>query len=68
MFNAVDNLMKRLVGHEENRHSSSTINELFDLHNQVFPENKETGRTCGSCRARVYSRLKMWWESQGGKI
>lgn len=40
----------------------SDVKELFFLHNDRFLP-RETGTSCGGCRARVYNRMKKHWES-----
>jgi hypothetical protein len=67
-FKRVDNLMQQLVGKENRRQSSQTISELFNLHNEMFPHNKQTAKSCAGCRNRVYRRLKDWWINNGGVI
>jgi hypothetical protein len=32
--------------------------ELFNINNELFPDIKEFGTGCASCRARVFNRLK----------
>lgn len=66
LFNQVDTLMKSLVGKENHNHNSSVITELFTLHNRVYMDKPEYSKSCSGCRARVYQRLKSWWESNGG--
>lgn len=36
------------------------LKEMFALYNTIFVR-KEHGTTCGSCVARVYKYLKMWY-------
>jgi hypothetical protein len=66
IFEKVDSLMQQLVGKENHRHQSHVIRQLFNLHNEVFPNQLEYSVGCGSCRKRVYTRLKDWWLKQGG--
>lgn len=33
------------------------IKQLFDLHNHFYPNQKDYGMACGSCRARVYNKM-----------
>lgn len=35
--------------------------EIFNTHNQVFPDKPENSRSCSGCRARVWNRLKTWY-------
>ncbi len=66
-FAEVDAMMQNLVGKENHRHDAQTIRELFNLHNRVFPHTLEYSVSCSGCRARVYNRLKEWWNERGGK-
>ena len=61
LFNRVDALMSSLAGKENHNHNASVIRELFNLHNEVYPDNLEFSTSCGGCRQRVYTRLKGWW-------
>jgi hypothetical protein len=61
LFNRVDQMMTSLVGKENHNHNAQVIRELFNLHNEVFPNNLEFSTSCGGCRQRVYQRLKLWW-------
>lgn len=54
-YNKLEALMKELHGKVNG--TADQIKRLFDLHNEYFP-NKETGRSCSTCRARVYNRMK----------
>lgn len=65
LFNRVDALMQQLVGKEGARHEAHTIREMFNLHNEATGI-MEYSTSCGSCRQRVYNRLKEWWVAQGG--
>lgn len=55
----LDTIMETLKG----KHSieSHQTDELFALHNIYFPNNMEYGKTCSTCRARVYKRMKKLW-------
>ena len=62
LFNRVDALMSTLVGRENYNHNAQVIREMFNLHNEVYPNNLEFSTSCGGCRQRVYQRLKLWWQ------
>lgn len=34
--------------------------ELFNINNSLFPDLKEFGTGCSSCRTRVFNRLKTY--------
>lgn len=61
LFKRVDELMLSLQGKENHNHNALVIRQLFNLHNEAYPNNLEFSTSCGSCRARVYKRLKQWW-------
>jgi len=60
-FIQIHNLMSDLVGKEGHNHTADVITNLFNLHNKAYPFNREEGRSCAGCRARVYARLKTYW-------
>lgn len=64
LFKRVDTLMSQLVGKENQNHNASVIRELFNLHNEAYPNNLEFSTSCGGCRQRVYQRLKQWWSER----
>jgi hypothetical protein len=64
-FQKVDAMMQELVGKENHRHDAQTIRNLFNLHNEVTGI-MEYSVSCSGCRARVYNRLKQWWQERGG--
>lgn len=52
-------LMERLKPHTDI--SMEDVNEMFNLYNdRLLP--KETGRSCSSCRLRVYNRLLAYYK------
>jgi hypothetical protein len=55
----VDNIMIEIG--ETNYSNSEQTTELFNLNNIIFPNLKEFGVSCSSCRSRVYNRLKEYW-------
>ena len=66
LFNRVDALMVTLIGKESHRHGPDVIRNLFNLHNEATGI-MEYSVSCGGCRARVYKRLKEWWEAEKHK-
>lgn len=59
----VDKLMRKLEGKGVADAFEKT--ELFLLHNEVVPSlwrPLEYGKSCGKCVARVYKRVKDYWE------
>lgn len=67
LFNRVDDLMQRLVGREDYPQNALTIRELFNIHNEVFPNTLEYSTSCSGCRMRVYNRLRDWWQNNSGQ-
>ena len=51
-------LIKRLEAHEYTQHN---IKELFFLYNDRMTP-RENGSGCGSCRNRVFNRLKQYYK------
>lgn len=43
-------------------------NEMFNLNNLIFPNLKEFGKSCSTCRLRVYHRLKSYWETNKNNL
>lgn len=46
-----------------NKISSGQTDRLFNIHNQIFIHNKEHGRSCGTCRSRVYNKMKTYYNN-----
>ena len=34
---------------------------MYNIHNRLFPDSPEHQKSCPSCRARVYKKLKDYW-------
>lgn len=64
-FMRLDSLMQELVGREGARHNEETITRLFNLNNEITGI-LEYSKSCGSCRSRVYNRMKEIWYGAGG--
>jgi hypothetical protein len=52
----IDDLLEQLKG--KATANKDQVNKMFDLHNQWFTSHKEKGKSCGTCRARVYQKLQ----------
>jgi sulfur transfer protein SufE len=37
------------------------ITEMFNTHNQIWPDKRENSKSCSGCRARVWSKIKDWY-------
>ena len=62
-----DNLLEKVgefIPTVKNNYLTVTqTNILFALHNNyLFPHMKELGKSCGSCRLRVWNRVKDWYD------
>ena len=57
--NLHDKVGELLDGIKGNKVSSIQTDIMFALHNRIFREKEHT-KSCGSCRGRVYNRLKEW--------
>jgi hypothetical protein len=60
---ALQSLMNALQGQYKADNTQLTL--LFNLNNYFFPQNKEHGKGCGSCRQRVYQRMLGFINGQG---
>lgn len=56
----LNELMKELEG--KDKIEAHQTNILYNLNNYFFPDLKEYNKSCGSCRERVYNRMKSYWE------
>jgi hypothetical protein len=46
-----------------NKITNNQTDRLFNIHNQIFINNKEHGRSCGTCRSRVYNKMKTYYNN-----
>ena len=46
-----------------NKITNSQTDRLFNIHNQIFINNREHGRSCAGCRSRVYNRMKTYYNN-----
>lgn len=60
-YERVQDLLDRLDPHGS---TWDIINEMFSLHNEMFPQIREHSTFCDKCRARVYRRLVRWHEGE----
>jgi hypothetical protein len=60
IYTRVNNILTSLAGRENDKIESHDIRELFQSHNQAFPNKPEYSQHCGGCRQRVYNRLISW--------
>ena len=62
-MNKMDERLNKLMMELEGKDKiySHQTDEMFDLHNTIFPDIKEFGKSCASCRERVYKTLKDHW-------
>lgn len=55
-------LMNDWRGKENNRIEPHIITEIFNTHNQIFPEKPEYSKACSGCRARIWARLCSYYD------
>lgn len=48
-------------GKENQRVPAEVIREIFNTHNEIYPDNPEYSVGCGGCRERVWSKVKNWY-------
>lgn len=39
------------------------IDNMFRIHNELFPNNLEFNKGCGNCRNRVFNRLQSYYNT-----
>jgi ferredoxin-thioredoxin reductase catalytic subunit len=68
-MNAEEELIKFMEKYhnKEMLDSSKDLSLMFEIHNILFPNNKEFGKSCPACRGRVFKRLKNYYTSLKGK-
>jgi hypothetical protein len=54
-------LLEELEG--KDKITANQTERLFNIHNQIFIHSREHGRSCGSCRSRVYNRMKTYYKN-----
>jgi hypothetical protein len=54
-YEQLENLLTRL--HNKTRIEKHETDEMFALHNLIHPTQPEYGKTCSTCRNRVYKKL-----------
>lgn len=64
-MNAEEELIKFMEKYytKEMLESSKDLALMFEIHNILFPQNKEFGKSCPACRGRVFKRLKSYYTS-----
>lgn len=62
-FSKLHGLVQAWEGKEDQRVPADVITEMFNVHNQIFPNNREYSKSCGGCRQRVWNRLKAHYHS-----
>lgn len=61
----LDLLMNELEGKDKILAHQTDL--LYLIHNEIYPDLKEWNKSCGSCRERVYLRMRDYWLSQKQK-
>lgn len=37
------------------------VDQMFEVHNQLFPKSMEFNKGCGTCRKRTFSRIQTYF-------
>lgn len=61
MEERLHNLMMELEG--KDKILQHQTDELYLLNNHFYPDLKEYNKSCGSCRERIYLRMKTHWQT-----
>lgn len=61
IFLKAERLVQEWNGKENYRVPADVITEIFNVHNKIFWQNQEHSKSCGSCRQRVWNKLKTWY-------
>lgn len=51
----------REVMNNDGKIPSTIVDEIFTLHNELFPNKKEFNKGCGTCRKRTYGRIQTYY-------
>lgn len=60
-FLRAHHLVQEWEGKENYNVPAHIITDIFNVHNEIFWENKEHSKGCGGCRQRVWGKLKAWY-------
>ena len=66
LISKLNSLMLELEGKE--RITDFQCRELFNIHNEIYPDIKEWTMGCSSCRERVHNRMKDFWNNNKGLL
>lgn len=61
-FDEVEELY--LLSQSKMYHSAIEMDMMYDLHNRIYPLNKEYNKNCGDCFKKVITNLKREYERQ----
>ena len=64
LFMRLHSLVKEWEGKENYRVPPEVITEMFNVHNQLFPDKPEYSKGCGGCRERLWNRLKAHYHAE----
>lgn len=60
-WNNVEQLLNELKGKMDI--TQWQTDRMFQYYNQLYPKNQEHGKSCSSCRNRVYKNLRIAYEN-----
>lgn len=66
-FEELHNLYVEWKGKENYRVPGHVITQMFNLHNYLHPQTPEYSKSCNACRAKVWDRLKRYYEENRSK-
>ncbi len=58
LFERLSRIVNEWLGKENYRVPAHSIGEMFNIHNEIFPNNLEYSTSCGGCRQRVWTKIK----------
>ena len=61
IFGRLSLIINEWLGKENYRVPAHSITQMFNIHNEIFPQNLEYSTSCGGCRERVWNRIKGYY-------
>jgi hypothetical protein len=65
-FKEVHSLMESWRGKENHNVPAEEITRMFNIYNKIMG-TREYSKSCGSCRAKVWTGLKNWYDNNKSK-
>lgn len=60
MKEKVEKIVKTVMDND-GKVPTTIVDEMFIVHNELFPNNKEFNKGCGTCRRRTYGRIQTYY-------